>query len=563
MNSAYSSLRSLLPERRAANTTGFPVEPRRVKAWVDALPRANHAGTLRLLVEALDALRDMPLDGVQRLTTLEALRPSLLDAIAQLETQLQGTSFPLPPAKEKVAEQILSLQHELALGYRMAVVEACATTGKVPMLRGGQVAQALERALFHGLRQQAASYYLYRTPEEGAWIGLHALYRFAQEASLADKASDEPVEKTALSPRQLYTHALLLALSNPYRFTQREQSDLWPLTRDLAAQVELDSTRRHEGAFAVPMSEDRGPGYLPEERVSDGQALLWVDLGALRTLFDAALDGAAFEGQVQVRLARSRTLTASADLLRRLRQSWGQAADRGHQRLGAVHTLDTVIGLTGLHYHLAGSLDFDTFMRDVRGVGAASDERAAWVHGVSTDAARVPTSRARVLDQSLGGYRLAWERAESVRARVGELIGLTPTLAGDSLDREARSWMVGVIRWLRYDPQGGVDAGVELLARRAYAVGLRSLDATGVPRAPLRGIQISHLRLQDAGAMHFLAPSVLDAQVPRIEVARAADPDHFEESQAQVSECDDLRVLENAGDYLLLAAQPAASAEHA
>lgn len=556
MNSAYSSLRDLLPERRAAGTTGFPVEPRRVKAWVDALPRANQAGTLRLLVEALDALRDMSLDGVQRLTTLEALRPSLLDAIAQLEGQLQGTSFPLPPAKEKVAEQILSLQHDLALGYSMAVVEACAPAGKVPMLRGSQVGQALERALFHGLRQQAASYYLYRMPEAGAWLGLHALYRFAKESSLADKAVEESVEKTSLTPRHIYTHALLLALSNPYRFTQREQSDLWPVTRDLATTVELDNQRRHEGAFAVPVSEDRGPGYIPEERVSEGQALSWVDLGPLRTLFDNALEGAA-DGPVHVRLARGRTLVAAGELLRRLRQSWGQAADRGHQRLGAVHTLDTVIGLTGLHYHLAGSLDFDTFMREVRGVGAASDERAAWAHGVGNDAARVPTARARVLDQSLGGYRLAWDRAESVRARVGELVGLTPTLAGDTLDREARSWMVGVIRWLRYDPQGGVDAGVELLARRAYAVGLRSLDASGIPRAPLRGVQINHLRAQDTSAVHFLAPSVLDAAVPRIEVARAADPDHFEETQAQISECDDLRVLENAGDYLLLTAQPA------
>ena len=42
MNPAYASLRALLPERRAASTTGFPVEPRRVKAWVDASVPSMH-----------------------------------------------------------------------------------------------------------------------------------------------------------------------------------------------------------------------------------------------------------------------------------------------------------------------------------------------------------------------------------------------------------------------------------------------------------------------------------------------------------------------------------------
>lgn len=559
MNSAYSSLRDQLPDRRPPGPQSFPTDARKVKAWVDALPRANQTATQRQLADALTQLRETRHDGLARLGALEALRPSLLDAIAQLDGQLQGSSFPLPPAKEKIAEQILSLQRELALGYRIAVVEACAPSGGVPFLRGGQVAQALQRAIYHAACHLAASYFLYRTPDPGAWGSLHALYLFAQGAGLADKASDEPVERTSLTPGHAYAHALLLALSNPYRFTQREQNELWPITRELAAQLKLDAQRRNDGAFAVPMNEDRGPGYLPEERVSDGQALLWVDLAPLRTLLDAALDGVG-DNAAQLRIGRGRSITVASDLLRRLRQSWGQAADRGHHRLGAVHALDTVIGLSGLHYHLAGSLDFDTFMRDVRGVGAASDERAAWAH-VGADAARIPTARARVLDQSLGGYRLAWDREEAVRARVGELVGLSPTVAGDSvLDREARAWMVGVIRWLRYDPQGGVDAGVELLARRAHAVGLRSFDANGVPRAPLRGIQIDRLRAQDPGVLHFLAPSVLDAQVDRIEVARAADPEQLEDAQSQISECDDLRVLENAGDYLLLAAQPVVAA---
>ena len=558
MNQAYLSLREHLPERGPPGVHAFPTDARRIKAWIDALPRANQQATLQMLSGALQSLGSTRLEGLTRLATLEALRPLLLDAVTHLGKQLQGSSFPLPPAKEKVAEQILSFQRDLAVGYRLAVVEACAPSGGVPFMRGGQVTLALARAISHASRHLAESYFLYRTPEAGAWVALHALFRFADGAGLADKPVEEPAERIVLTPRRLYAHALLLALSNPYRFTQREQSELWPVTRDLAGLLALDSQRRVEGALAVPVSEDRGPGYLPGERVSDGQALLWIDLSVLRNLLDDALSGSA-DGMLHVRLDRGHTLVANGELLRRLRQSWGQASDRGHQRLGAGHTLDTVIGLSGLHYHLAGSLDFDSFMREVRGVGIVNDDRAAWAHS-GVDPSRMPTAQARVLDQSLGGYHLAWDRAEAVRARVGELVGLTSTLGGDDLDREARSWMVGVIRWLRYDPQGGVDAGVELIARRAHAVGLRSLDASGVPRPPLRGIQIDHLRPNGAGTVHFLTPSVLDLQIDRLEVARAPDPEGFEEPEAQVSECASLHILENAGDYFVLAAQPVAAA---
>lgn len=553
MNSAYQSLRDHLPERSTPGVDAFQTDPRRVKAWIDALPRANQQATLQLLTAALQSLRGSRLDGVVRLGALEALRPVVLDAIAHLGQQVQGSSFPLPPAKEKIAEQVLWFQRELALGYRTAVVEACAPAGSVPFMRGGQVTLALARALTHASRQLAESYALYRTPEPGAWLALHGLFRFAQGAGLADKAIDDAVERVALTPRRLYAHALLLALSNPYRFTQREQQELWPVTRDLGALLSVEAQRSGDGALAVPVDEDRGPGYLPEERVSDGQALLWIDLAGLRRLLDDALVGNV-DGMLHIRLGRGHTLVATGDLLRRLRQSWGQASDRGHQRLGAGHTLDSVIGLSGLHYYLAGRLDFDSFMREVRGVGAMNDERVAWAHAGS-GASRIPTARARVLDQSLGGYRLVWDRAEAVRARVGELVGLTAALGDGETDREQRHWMVGVIRWLRYDPQGGVDAGIELIARRAHAVGLRSIDRAGVHRAPLRGIQIEHLRTNGTDALHFLAPSVLDPQIERLEVARAADPERFDDVLAQISECGAPQILENAGDYVLLAAR--------
>lgn len=551
MNDAYQRLRDDLPERHPPDASAFPTEARRVKAWVDALPRANQQATLRQLHDALLSLKGLRLDGPQRLLAMETLRPSLLDGINLLDKQLQNTTFPLPPGKAQLAEQIHALQRELALAYRLAVVELCAPSGGVPFLKGSLVTLALERALHHGSRDLASCYFMYRTPRPGTWAALNALFRFARQLRLDDKAVEEPAERMALGVRQAYAQALLLALSNPYRFGQREQAELWPLTRDLAAQLELVDHRPDQDGFAVAPAEDRGPGYLPEEREAGGGVLLWVKLAPLREALEHALQGDP-GGSVQVRFRTGRTVVASAELLRRLRAGWVHASERHHQRLGAGHTLDTVIGLTGLHFYLAGHLDFDSFMRQVRGVAAhdGSTERATWASN-GAEVGRSPVVRARVLDQSLGGYRLSWGRDAALRARVGELVGVSI-----SSDESERDWMVGVIRWLRYDPQGDVDAGIELLARRAHAVGLRCLDARGQPKAPLRAIQIDCLRANGGAALHFLAPAVLDSNAPRIEVSRAVDPEDFDPDGEPVAECSDILVLENAGDYLLLAAQP-------
>jgi hypothetical protein len=551
MNDAYQRLREDLPTRRPPEASSFPTDPRRVKAWVDALPRANQQATLRQLTEALESMKGLRLEGPQRLLALETLRPSILDGIGLLDRSLQGSTFPLPAPKAQVAEQIQAFHRELAFGYRLAVVEFCAPSGSIPFLKGAQVALALERAIHHGGRDLASSYFLYQTPAPGVWLALNALFRFAQQVRSDDKAVEEPAERMALSPRQAYAQALLLALSNPYRFSQREQAELWPVTRDLAAHVELHSHRPGEDAFAISPSADRGPGYLPEERAAGDDAVLWMGLASLRAALEVPLQGET-GGMVHVRFRQGTTIVAPAELLRRLRAGWGQASTRGHQRLGAGQALDTVIGLSALHFYLAGHQDFDTFLRQVRGVGAnESGDRAAWAQS-HADIGRVPVARATVLDQSLGGYRLSWSREESLRARVGELVGVA--IAGDE---DARDWMVGVIRWLRFDPHGEVDAGIELLARRAHAVGLRSVDARGAPKPPLRAIQIDALRRTGQGAVHFVAPALLDIQAPRLEVARAVDADDFEQAEAPLSTCSDILVLENAGDYLLLSAQPA------
>src|SRR5207244_9666095 len=113
------------------------------------------------------------------------------------------------------------------------------------------------------------------------------------------------------------------------------------------------------------------------------------------------------------------------------------------QRLPAGHELDTLVGLHAIHYFLAGQTDFESFMRQTRGPGISMTERdrsAAWTNQATELAP--DRMRARVLDQSLGGYRLLWDKALAVRARVGEVVGMALPAEADD---DEQDWMVGVI----------------------------------------------------------------------------------------------------------------------
>jgi hypothetical protein len=555
MSQPYRELADGLPERSPPGPDSFPADPRRAAAWVTTLPRANQAVTGDMLEKALVNLRGSRLDGGQRLAVLEVLRPMLLEIMQALLKQCQGSSIPLPAPKTRLFDRLQMLECELAMNYRLALVEFCAPSGSVPFLRGGNVLLGLERALYHTARCLGHSYFIYRQPPDGIWLQLHRLFSFARSVKLQDKSVDEPDIGHALSPASVYGHALLLAVSNPYRFSQRDQVDLAKLGPDLATHLGVKPERAHAEDLGVPLDSDRGPGYLASEREEDSGARLWIDLAPLRDQIEHALQ-APIDGQVRIKGADGRSKVMPADLLARLRDGWGRSQARRNHRLAAQHQLDTAIGLSGLHFHLSGLVDFDTFLRQA-GESAQSPEdagqqRAVWAHA-AIDAGRIPLQSAIVVDQSLGGYQLRWSAEESVKARVGELIGLSVPAEG-----EERRWLLGVIRWLRYDAQGGVDAGVQLLSRRVRPVALLQVNAEG--RLPLRGIEYQPVKDDGGETLHFSASGTIEPGARQIEVLRVPDINDLDEPVSMREIAGSPTVAENAGDYVLLTASRASSA---
>jgi len=556
MSDLHRRLLRDIPERRAPRTGDFVTESRALRSWVAALPFANFSATARMLVDALSAMNRLRITPGERLDALEILRGPVTQLAALVDKQIIGASFPLPPQRAELGTLAQEFQSELALGYRMALYDFCSPKGSVPMLKGRHVAIAAARALFHIGARLHKAYLLYRTPPPGTWQSMHDVYRFIASLGLDDRAVEDSAAEGGLSARGIYAHAVLLALANPYRFTQRELIEVIPLTRTFAPHCELRKiTDSGESLHPIDVDSDSGPGYLPEERTRADDGVIAIDLSALLRYIDGQVS--ALPPGVRLATFRLRAgpqVQVDIDLTRRLVEGWTSDGLRGHTRLPGGYIMQSVIGLHDLHFVLADNEDFDSFLRRVRGTAISLSERepaASWAVA-SAEHARVQRMQARVVDQGLGGYRVHWERGgpgETVRAKVGELVGL----ALPDAEANAADWAVGVIRWMRIDDEGRVDAGIELLARRTLPVGAGAVDGAGQIHSDMRGILLVPMYSQ-TGSMYssLLTPGLFEHACAAIELTLPADP-HRWPSSACVARVTGAGLMESAGAYLQFA----------
>lgn len=565
MNDRYRRLLRALPERHAPGAGSFATEARALRSWVAALPLANFSATAKMLLDGLRQVNGMRIDAVQRLEALEILRQPVAQLAELTDKQIVGASFPLPPQKLELGTMALEFQNQLALGYRIALAELCAPAGAVPFLRSKQVTLAAVRSLFHGGEHLAKAYLLYRTPPAGVWQALHDVYRFATMVRLDDRAVDDPLAG-AITAQLAYSHPILLALTNPYRYTQRELLEVIAFTRTIAPYCTLTPGPGDGRALVMNTDVDRGPGYLPEERAQGELEMLSIGLDGLLAFIDGQLAMLPPGANVATfRLRGGPPVQVEVDLVHRLVAGWTATGERHHARLGGGYVLDTVLGLHDLHFVLVGNEDFESFLRRVRGQAISlseSDRIASWAISAS-EPARAARLKARVLDQSLGGYRLLWERGpggETVRARIGELVGLALPEEGEGTP----DWMVGAIRWIRIDDAGSVDAGVELLSRRALPVGVRNLDTTGM-HAAMRGLLLTSLNGEDSGHTSLVAPGLFERAPSEVELTLPVDP-QGPPAPARTESVRGMHLTETTGIYLQFelpqASRPAADPDN-
>lgn len=195
--------------------------------WMKELPLSRVAQAHSMVLGQMSALAVATLPARERATIAELAR----DPVAHLHTELArryaGRPQPAGEGEREAADQAIALWQALWVQY-----SACLK----PLLEGdtelqGVKAKLLQRALYVGKQLIAVHGLARRKAPASVWQELHAYYRLAEMLECTTAAVSDPLVPGAagLSCFSMYSHALLLALADPYAMSVREieLTDRW------------------------------------------------------------------------------------------------------------------------------------------------------------------------------------------------------------------------------------------------------------------------------------------------------------------------------------------------
>lgn len=502
--------------------------PRDLKRWISTLPKANLGEMARLLYQGLSELNQLLIASDSRLLLLEELRPEVYFVCKHLERHFLNQAIVLDERPRKVANLCQALQNHLATGYKLIInsIAPRYTRENTTLLT-----TALQRAAhcLNGPLIRASQ--LYCPVQDGLWLELHQIYQIAQHYQLHQIQVDEPqaIHVRKLSIEQTYIISLMMGSSRCNQMRQLNIGKLGEVLETWSSMVRLQAASEQGSLFALDPAADKPPLYrtLFDEQLLP--RLLGINPLALAGALERYLELPA-EQRSQSNL--SVPPGVSTDLIQHLAAAWGDVAERTFQRMAGHGNLKICIGMSALHYYLAGKKSFseqlqlpaviqaaDFTLKVVNENGDDPWSQAFDTHRGGTSSTLLPFEEIEypqgdgdndpgnaqhdfpmydlsIVNHSPGGYCLAWHKEVPTQLQAGELVGIQ--------DESGQNWSIAIVRWVRQVRSGGTQMGIELIAPFAQPCGMQLVREEQNSQY-LRSLMLPEVRAMSKPAM-MLAP---------------------------------------------------------
>jgi hypothetical protein len=444
-------LKLSLPETGESLQSKAEIRPRRIKAWLEALPLANIVEGARSVSDALISLNRTPLDADTRFKLLELYSTGINNLVPELEHKYTMVALPLPEKSRQAANLARRLYVELAYGYKMILLERLE---KKRISIGGRkrLPLLIQRAMAALSKSLCAFYKTYSPTPPGVWSEIHQLAHLA----LQHRLHDEPLDGGANSISSTYKQALLLALANPHKLMQGEVdkvTDYLLKNGNLAKLYPMKDTQNTTGVFRVNLDSDAPPKSLEQNAKARMHNHILLGTDALVSALNeqiAKLESA--RAQKILNMPDHAKQASYLNLLRRLLKDWTFMPKRKFQRMANNTVMQICIGLRATFHFIssrsegakAGALDF------------RSDTQAGSPDEGKSAQAQFVTSEWAVTNESAGGMGLKCVSGINQPVRIGEIIGLRAD--------EGQVWNIGVVRRVFSDNPEHLGLGVQMMA---------------------------------------------------------------------------------------------------
>lgn len=477
-----------------------------VKKWAESLPATRISFSSVQLYTALPEIARLNTDPLTRLEMLESVRPYVQQCIQGLGRNFLNQPIILPEGAVKTAIVAQALQKHITNGYIVAVRDLAAQKLKGAAL--SQLDLALHRAINGLAYMLMRGYQLYTPVPNGVWLELHTLFAIAQLMERSNQLiADSRLEFVpATTITQSYLRPLLMACARPNQLRQQEVQQTFEALELWAPFAYLKSGIQENQLFAVDPLDDLQPVYKDRLHPKDPTAVFSLDLEELVSGLKRQLE-LKDEDNAIVRIPSS----MPTQLIEHLCACWSVMRQRAFERRLTQGELQVTVGLSNLHYHCAGEVEFNDFLAHLaekidfpgKPVAAESDP---WANASSTgtfgalptvdfsedwDAEEeeeiqiAPVHQIRIIDTSPGGYCLNWNVQAEEKLRAGDLLGVR--------EPGRIKWVIAAVRWIRQS--GGLtQLGVQVIAPQAQATALSMVQRTGDNTPFMRALRIQALK---------------------------------------------------------------------
>ncbi len=506
--------------------------------WLSRLPLTQVQQVSASLYTAVHELSRLQTTWEHRLQILECLRTPVHQTLDGLAGKYLNQPLILPDAALKTATVGQAIQKHFLNGYLAVVRDVCKRARPSPAGAGyeplPELALPIQRAITALGLLLLRSYQLYLPVSAQIWAEVHALYRIACLLDVDQQAVEDrlPHHLGLTTIQDCYLRVLLLAAARPNQLRQDEIENTYKLLGLIAPAAKLEDydPAGKENLFIVLPGSSRPPFYKSIWRGGNesgsAQPLELRTTRLVQRLKD--IHKSVLADPESNALAGGINLTAA--LASHLEQAWSHLALRSFERQEVNSEIEVTVGLTNIHFYLAGEQPFNLFLNQSTGVVSTSkpeeifqkrgvqlkidDSKKAddpWgdtfeIKGTLFDGesrstlniekqlnsrekqsyqGKHPTYKVPLIDRSLGGYGLEWREEIPVQVRAGELLAL----------REAgrHKWTIGVVRWA-HQIKGATQLGIQLLAPHAVAVGMAVVHKTGGFAEYLRALYVPELK---------------------------------------------------------------------
>ncbi|MCG6886745.1 MAG: hypothetical protein LJE74_06015 [Proteobacteria bacterium] len=472
---------------------------KKLRQWLLSLPTGNTSKATQEFVFQLEIINQSRYAVHDRIQLLDTLRPTARQLLLGLKQQTRKADIPLGQREREACSLTQLLLSAMATGYKIVVNDLIAQNSHKDHDEL-QLREAIYVAMQYLSRQLVEAYQVYAPEPAGVWIELHQLYQYAEENAMLILPLDDPYPDFSLPGHYTidlaYKRILLLALAEPYHMMRGETDDIYYLVSAWTGACQILPGKNAPTAeeYAVDMASDKPPRFISNDMQWDAVSSRVIDLDEVKKRLDVHLRRMLRTSLDAIDQNEPQTLVErrQRDMLLRLAEAWHGALQRQTNRQTVSSQVRMATGLDASHYYISEGVEFTPEMDELRLLTDKIEPTLfATAYEIALQKDRYHLNRDFPVrpwwqnNASETGAALTCNAdCKDTHVKVGEVV------AYRAPEHPTSHWQIGVIRWLRSDPNDGIDMGIMSLASSAVPVAIKSLRGPGAGTDYFRGLLI-------------------------------------------------------------------------